>query len=80
MLLCIVFVSIFCFIFTLTDWLSTKTIDGGKRGCLFCHRFAENLVTTHFPICPFYVAYISYAVCQGPGPQIREQMSGTEIS
>ena len=36
------------------------------RGCLFCHRFAENLVTTHFPICPFYVAYISYAVCQGP--------------
>ena len=34
------------------------------RGCLFCHRFAENLVTTHFPICPFYVAYISYVVCK----------------
>ena len=49
------------------------------RGCLFCHRFAENLVTTHFPICPFYVAYISYAVCQGPGLSKNQRLYKSTI-
>ena len=49
------------------------------RGCLFCHRFAENLVTTHFPICPFYVAYISYVVCQGPGLSKNQRLYKSTI-
>ena len=63
-------ITIFCFIFTLPDWLSTKTIDGGK-GMSFLSQICRESSDNPLSYLPF-LCCLHFLCCMSKGRDLAK--------